>query len=685
MTTADHDPVVATSSLGTKHAAPIRTAVLLAGTAGIALLSVWTPLLERQGDELVLAATDSGLRVGRIPTWLLAVIATAIVLGGLGLIEAVWRDPRVHASLKWAWRWATTHPGWCLLIAASVAAGTVDVYELLYDPFARKPGLRPWMLREDLQVWLLLCTTVLGALAISAASPGSTQLDRFTNWLTASTSAHPVRWWIAAAGVPVVLGAAMCLGALEGIPHFSDALTYLMQGRVLYNGRLWLPAPKHPDLFIGSLFFVETDGRFYGKYPIGWPAILGTFDRLGIGYLANAAMAGVATILTGLVANRFTSRRVSVLAAVVFGLSPWVWFNGAGFASHVAATCAVTAFMWLFLRTLDTSSAVSALGAGLALGAAVLIRPFDAAMFALPAVFVVLVCQARWPKQWIGLGTLIAMGAMVGVGIYLWANLQTTGGAFKSAYTQESRWGTDWNPTPLSMLGRLAFQWTELNGRFPGWGIGGLTVAILGAIAAGPLWRQSGLRLLAAATVLFFLGSTVFGFTNVWWGPRWLLPVTPLLAILAAVLIDRVLTQLRPPLTGEIKDQGATAASQMALCIVLAGVAVGFAGRYVGQFYQHRMMPPHMVSGAANKAVHNKYISNAVIGMPPVGERAPLDARAGLVFMDVPFEKNQVIYVRATPNWQQKAKQSYPGRALFEIKPDRTEKQGFVIKPLTLQ
>ena len=685
MTMTNHDNTTAISSPDNPRARPIRTMMLLAGTTGLALLSVWIPLLERQGDEFVLTATDSGLMVGRLPTWLLTVIAVAIILGGLGLIEVVWRDHRVHASLKWCWRWGTAHPGWCLLIAAAVVAGTIDVYELLYDPFARKSELRPWMLREDLQIWLFLCTTVLGALAISAASPGSTQLDRFTSWLTTSTPNHPGWWWAAAAAVPVVLGATMCVGALEGIPHFSDALTYLMQGRVLYDGRLWMPAPKHPDLFIGSLFFVETDGRFYGKYPIGWPVILGTFDRLGIGYLANAAMAGIATILTGLVANRFTSLRVSVLAAVVFGLSPWLWFNGAGFASHVAATCAVTAFMWLFLRTLDTSSPISALGTGLVLGAAVLIRPFDAAMFAIPAIFVVLVCQARWPKQWIGLGTLIAAGAMVGVGIYLWVNLQTTGGALKSAYTQESRWGTDWNPTPLSMLGRLAFQWTELNGRFPGWGIGGLTVAILGAIAAGPLWRKPGLRLLTASTVLFFLGSTVFGFTNVWWGPRWLLPVTPLLAILAAVLIDRVLTQLQQPLTGEIKDQGATAASQMALCIALAGVAIGFAGRYVGQFYQHRMMPPHMVSAAANNAVRNKFISNAVIGMPAVGDRAPLDARAGLVFMDVPFEKNQVIYVRATPNWQQKAKQCYPERALFQIKPDLTENPGFAIKPLTLQ
>ena len=139
-----------------------------------------------------------------------------------------------------------------------------------------------------------------------------------------------------------------------------------------------------------------------------------------------------------------------------------------------------------------------------------------------------------------------------------------------------------------------------------------------------------------------------------------------------------------PPLTGEIKDQGATAASQMALCIILAGIAVG-AGRYVGQFYQHRLMPPHMVSAAADKAVRHKHLTNAIVGMPPVGERAPLDARAGLVFMDVPFEESPIIYVRAIPGWQQKAKQCYPDRAVFQIKPDLTQTQGFAIKPLTLQ
>ncbi|NJO83147.1 MAG: hypothetical protein HC828_10215 [Blastochloris sp.] len=320
---------------------------------------------------------------------------------------------------------------------------------------------------------------------------------------------------------PVLLAAVMCWFALGGIPHFSDALTYLMQGRILYSGSLWVPSPAHPELFIHSLFFLDTDGRFYGKYPIGWPTIVGTFDHLNLLFLANATLSGLAALLTGLVAKELAGKRVAIYTALVFGLSPWIWFHGASFASHVASTCAVWGFIWLFLvswrkgegkwssgvdvkwssgqvakwpsEESDLKSPspspsprgsggksihhwyrglVWALGAGLVLGCAVLTRPGDATNFALPAIVMVLIGLVRAPKKWLPIGVLISVGAMVGVLIYLWSNAQTTGDAFTSPYKLEPRWKEDWQPTLASMAGRFAFQWVELTSRFPGWGPG---------------------------------------------------------------------------------------------------------------------------------------------------------------------------------------------------------------------
>ncbi len=659
----------------------VRAMAMLVGMGGLAVLAFWLPWLERNQGQFALIAMEDQRLVSTLPAWLVHAALAAVGIGGLGLLAALWKDTRLHTALGWCKRWIVAHPVWAVLVALVSLAAAVDVYELLYDPFNKKHGLRPWMLREDLQRWLVFGTVILGGLAVSAAAPRSDRFRRLAGWLNNSLHHRQARWWVLAAAVPVVLAAAMNAVALEGIPHFSDSLTYLIQGRIVHSGQLWVPAPKHHELFKDSLFFLEVDGRFFGKYPIGWPTIVGGFDRLGIGFAANAVLAGLATLLTGLVASEFTSRRVATLAALLFGLSPWIWFNGANFASHVASTCAVLAFVWLFLRTLRTQKPWAAIGAGLALGAGVLIRPFDAAMFALPAIVAVLVCQVRWPKQWIGLGTLIAAGALVGVGVYLWTNAQTTGHPLKSPYALESRWSSDWNPTGPSMLGRLAFQVSELNGRFPGWGVGGLTVAILGAVAAGTRWRTSGLKLLAASTVLFFLGSTAFGFTNVWWGPRWLLPVVPLLAILGAELLDRSIMRLLPPESGQkASDPGSAAAAQLAVCLLLTGLVVGLASRYCGQFYQHRLMPPHMVSSAAHQTVIDQGLEHAVVAMPPIGNRPPLDARAGLAYMAVPFEANPVIYVRSVPHWPDLAAQCYPGRDLYVIAPDPAEPKGFTLR-----
>ena len=686
------------SNTGIEPAPKWGWAVILAlGAVGACVFSAWIPLLDRNGDGFVFKAIDDGRVVAQLPmAWFVAVLGATLV-GGTAALISVFKDDRVRLGASWGWGWAKTHVGLSLLVMLCIAGGAIDFYELFYDAYNKKSGLRIWALREDVQVWMGLAAAVMGAMAVSALRTGNQAGRRVALRLRWSLRRECLRWWLLAGLTPLVLGVVMARLALEGIPHFSDSLTYLMQGRILMSGRLWLDSPVVPDLFQHALFFIETQGRFFGKYPIGWPLILGLFDQIEAGYAANAVLASVATVLTGLIGREVASRRVGILAAMVFGLSPWVWFNGANFASHVSSTCAVMGFMWLFLRLLKGDGGwADAVGAGLCLGAGVLIRPFDAAMFALPAIFVVLGMQVRQPRRWIGLGSCIAAGALVGVGVYLWVNANTTGGALKSPYAMESRWESDWNPTAGSALGRFIFQWAEFNGRFPGWGIGGITTSLLGLIAILGCggWaktqrgvRRWGLALLAISTGLFFIGCCVFGFTNVWWGPRWLLPVTPLAAIVIGSWLDHLLGEAgrssRETRTGTATpSQARQAAAQWMVGLMLVGPLIGLGGRYGGQFYQNLISPPHKVSAAVYRDVSRLGLKQVVVGMPINEARPPLDPRAGLVFMTVPFEENAVIFARAIPGWRQAAKASYPGRELYEVIADVHRENGFVVKRL---
>jgi hypothetical protein len=277
------------------------------------------------------------------------------------------------------------------------------------------------------------------------------------------------------------------------------------------------------------------------------------------------------------------------------------------------------------------------------------------------------------------------------VAIYLGCNLATTGYALLSPYQLEARFGADWNPTLRSMLGRLEYQWSELNQKFPGSGLGGLTLGVLGlGIVVGRHRRHPrlpgarrgwGLWLLAAAAAIFFVVCTAsVGLNNVWWGPRWLLPVVPVLAILIATLLDLIFRHARGLGRPDYPHRGAQAAAQIGLCLALGAVAVGLTARYPGQFYQNCLIPPHRVSAAVAQRLAQLGCQDAVVAMPVDGpSMPPIDVRAGLAFTTVPFDANPVIYVRKIEGWQRMAAEMFPTRRLFTVSADPKSPGGFRI------
>jgi len=594
----------------------LAAAALLLGAAGACVLAAVLWMLEVDGGFKLV---DAGRVVATLPAWLVpgcvgGVVVGLVVLVGMCIVRSPLREAVVAAGC-----WCREHVLATAALLVVAIVGAVDVYELLYDPYHHwwgnrgEGGLRLHMLREDARfaLWTLASVLAGSALFVGVCTRRIARWARHAGrWLRGRSK----RWIFLAALPPLLLGAAMNKVALDGMPHFADSLTYLMQGRILQTGRLAMDRPAHPDLFTHTLFFVEDwidpatgneapAPHYYGKYPVGWPAIVGVFDRVGAGFLANAALIAVATVLTGLIALQVTTRRVAALAALLFGLSPWAIFNGAHFASHVASTVMLAGFAWLFLRVVRVTDpvgespstnplptregAMTALGAGLFIGMSVLVRPQDALPFALPCIVATVVFMiSRW-RQWLLIGPTIAVGGLVGVGVYLWTTGQVTGDPFVSPYHFEGRWQTDWNATVASCLARLAFQWVELNQAFAGYGFGGLLLAVVGGAIAARRRRRAGLWLLIVSSLSFFVFASPFGFTTVWWGPRWLLPVTPALAILAAELVELMIFH-----AGRAKPQAA-----WGVCLLVGGVLVGLLGRYPAMAAHGRAAPRRVRGG----------------------------------------------------------------------------------------
>jgi 4-amino-4-deoxy-L-arabinose transferase-like glycosyltransferase len=149
----------------------------------------------------------------------------------------------------------------------------------------------------------------------------------------------------------VVAGAA-CLLVLDGIPHVQDDVAYLFQGRVFAMGRSWVPVPPGPEFFANG--FVEMfEGRWFSKYPPGYPLLLVPVLWAGLPWLANALSAGVALALVYAAGRRMYGLHVATWAGLLGLLSPWVIFMSASYMSHPTTMMWAALFMYALVRMRD--------------------------------------------------------------------------------------------------------------------------------------------------------------------------------------------------------------------------------------------------------------------------------------------------------------------------------------------
>lgn len=193
-----------------------------------------------------------------------------------------------------------------------------------------------------------------------------------------------------AAGLVAVL-------VLEQVPHLEDEVAYLFQAQVFSMGRLYVQSPDQPGCFFAP-FVLDFEGRRFGKYPPGWPAILSVGVSLRQPWLVNAAGAALTVALVFRLAKSLYGGRTAGLAAGLTMISPFVLLLAGSLMSHTWCLAFLTAFLWAFYQCWEGDCAHQdrwAWVSGLSLGAAFAIRPFTAVAFAIPSGFCVL-----WRLVW---------------------------------------------------------------------------------------------------------------------------------------------------------------------------------------------------------------------------------------------------------------------------------------------
>lgn len=348
--------VVAAAASTAYRAASLWFALAVVGQAATLQLIDAGPLLRYQHYP-PLAAIAS-----RHP-WLLAYLIGQTLVVTLAVLKhaRTWTDNRA----------ITTWQLLAVLVLSTCTAATVshDVRR-----YVAELGLAAFF-----QV-LSLATIVLMAASLPAAALG--RAGRRLTWLLGHPEDNPVpapkrdRFGWKAGIATTVLAAVLSVASYERAPHVPDEVCYLYHARYFAEGLLTMPPPPVPAGFDTDLMTLEPT-RWFSPVPPGWPAVLAVGAYLGVPWLVNPVLGGIAVALAYALLRRLYPRRVARYATLLLALSPWHVFLAMSYMTHTfTLVCALAAAVGIE-RARERGTALRGFLAGAAVGATSLIRPLE--------------------------------------------------------------------------------------------------------------------------------------------------------------------------------------------------------------------------------------------------------------------------------------------------------------------
>ena len=252
--------------------------------------------------------------------------------------------------------------------------------------------------------------------------------------------ARPVLFIACVSLASFALYAVVAAFVFSRVPITIDELVQLVQARMYAGGRLWQPVSPVPEHY-SLLNIVDVDGRYYGQFPPGWPAMLMVGVWIGAPWLVGPLCGAISVAAFWWYLRAVEPRRgVAVGAVVLFAASPFVVFMASSHMNHTAALMWALIAMAAMARVVssDRPRVAAAFLSGLALGCATTIRPVDAFAFALPAGGWYLMRAVRDPARWRDVGAA-GVGIVIPVVAMMWVNASTTGHPLMFGY--QVLWG----------------------------------------------------------------------------------------------------------------------------------------------------------------------------------------------------------------------------------------------------
>jgi hypothetical protein len=428
---------------------------------------------------------------------------------------------------------------------------------------------------------------------------------------------------------------------LRNFPNSGDEYAYLVSATLFSEGKLSVASPEPAAPF--SLNHVLNDGRFYGKYPPGWPALLSLGVLFGLPWLVNPCLGALTLYLIHRIGRENFSLRGANAAVYVTLGNPFFVFNTASYFSHASCLCFLAlAVLFLFRGVQASSPAADQIGLGLAAGMAFSIRPYTAVAFLLPLALWYATSKDRsetWPS-WTRKQALALGGFLLPFLFFLGYNKLQTGSPWVQPFNR-------YDPKEMETLSVLGHDWR------PAWRlllerIGELMIWVPLSLAFIPLyflgketrWNPKG-PLLAVASLTLLVAYFFYSFHGgIRYGPRYIYEASLGLIVISGA----ALSQLRSwPL------------HVLAAVLLMNGGLFWSATRH-----HHRQVRETM---AVYDRVREKGITRGVVFLKTGGGiMGPEDlARNGIHFSDQP-----VLYVRDLGDASNlSVLENFPGRPAY--------------------
>lgn len=390
--------------------------------------------------------------------------------------------------------------------------------------------------------------------------------------MAGAASARPGRAALVLGVLALAIYAVVAQLVLSGRPLLIDELIQVWQARVLAAGRFWLPSPEFPE-FTSAMHLVDFEGRRFGQFPMGGPAMLALGSLVRAEWLVGPAFGAVSVVLAWDLFRRLDGRAgVALGAAILLAVAPFTVFMAGSHMNHV------TTLTWLLVAVLglarttgsDAPRLRDGFTAGLGLGIAATIRPVDALAFALPAAAWLL--HQAWRTRRPGALLASGLGVALPLGLLLATNAATTGDPLVFGYTL--MWGsahdlgfhaTPWGEvhTPLRGLELVNLYFLRLQEYLFEAPVPALVPAAL-ALLLTPRLRALDRYLLASAGLLVGL-YFAYWHDGFFLGPRFMYPLLPVLAVWTARLLPSLRDRLGDAVAYRAACFGLLAAIPLAL------------------------------------------------------------------------------------------------------------------------